>query len=266
MENKVGNMNRKSRRLIQYAVLPVVAAMLMTGCGLIEPTGLNEEDEELVAEYAAGVIMRYSADKKGGLGDLRPTPTPIPWVDPADVAPTEAPEEEKTENENEEENPMEEVEDREDIAQPAASSGFDGHNLASAIGIDGFDITYEGFETADIYPDGAGDDLSFSMQATPGHKLLVVHLIVINEEAQDKPCDVLSCNVKFRVLINGTNRVNEQMTILLNDLKSYNETIPGNGSADTVLVFEVEDQVVENIDNLSLVTVTSTGESVFALE
>ena len=266
MENKVGNMNRKSRRLIQYAVLPVIAAMFMTGCGLIEPTGLNEEDEELVAEYAAGVIMRYSADKKGGLGDLRPTPTPIPWVDPADVAPTEAPEEEENENENEEETPMEEVEERDDLAQPAVSSGFDGHNLASTIGIDGFDITYEGFETADIYPDGAGDDLSFSMQATPGRKLLVVHLNVINEDAQDKLCDVLSCNVKFRVLINGTNRVNEQMTILLNDLKSYNETIPGNGSADTVLVFEVEDQVVENIDNLSLVTVTSTGESVFALK
>ena len=265
MENKVGNMNRKSRRLIQYAVLPVIAAMLMTGCGLIEPTGLNEEDEELVAEYAAGVIMRYSADKKGGLGDLRPTPTPIPWVDPADVAPTEAPEEEKTGNENEEEIPMEEVEERDDLAQPAVSSGFDGHNLASTIGIDGFDITYEGFETADVYPDSTGNDLSFSMQSTPGHKLLVVHLNVINNDSQDKLCDVLSCNVKFRVLINETTRVNEQMTILLNDLKSYNETVPANGSADTVLVFEIEDNMVQNINNLSLIAVTSSGESSFAL-
>lgn len=261
-------MNKKRVKIV-CTILTAVMCSMLGGCGLIESTGLSEEEDELVAEYAAGVIMRYSADKKGGLGDLRPTPTLIPWVDPASVAPEEAEKEGQAEEENSpgDEMPMEEVEGREDatVAEPA-SSGTEGRNIASAIGIDGFDVTYKGYETVDMYPESSGDDLSFSMQSTPGHKLLVVHLNVINEEAQDKPCDVLSRNVKFRVLINGTNRVNEQMTILLNDLKSYNETIPGNGSADTVLVFEVEDQVVENIDNLSLVIVTSTGESVFALE
>ncbi|MCR5602571.1 MAG: hypothetical protein K6G27_02580 [Lachnospiraceae bacterium] len=260
----MGHLNGKIKRIILCGTLPLVMASAITGCGLIETTDLNEEDEELVAEYAAGVLMRYSADKKGGLGDLRPTPTPIPWVDPADVVPTEAPEEEK--EEKEEEVPMEEVEEREGFSDTSSGSAFDGHNLASAIGIDGFDITYEGFETADIYPDGAGDDLSFSMQATPGRKLLVVHLKVANEEGEDKQCDVLSCNVKFRILINETDRVNEQMTILLNDLKSYNEIIPANGSVDTVLVFETGESLTENIKNLSLITVTSNGESVYKLK
>lgn len=261
-------MKRRIGKLLTCGLAAVLTASMLTGCGLIQSTGLSEEEDELVAEYAAGVIMRYSADKKGGLGDLRPTPTPIPWVDPKDVAPTEAPEEEEREEreEPEEEVPMEEVNARDDISAGSHSGSFDGHNLAAAIGIEGFDITYEGFETADVYPESPGDDLSFSMQSTPGRKLLVVHLNVINNEGQDKLCDVLACNVKFRVLINETDRVNEQMTILLNDLKSYNETIPANGSADTVLVFEVEDQLAQNINNLSLIAVTSAGESTFALK
>ena len=259
-------MKKRVKKILAYGLTAVMTASMLTGCGLIETTGLNEEEEELVAEYAAGVLMRYSADKKGGLGDLRPTPTPIPWVDPADVVPTEAPEEPEEEENEPEEVPMEEVAGREDDSAGGAGAAFDGRNLASAIGIDGFDITYEGYETADVYPESAGDDLSFSMQSSPGHKLLVVHLNVHNADGQDKLCDVLACNVKFRALINETDRVNEQMTILLNDLKSYNEEIPAGGSADTVLVFEIDDQTAENINKLSLVTVGTAGESVFSLK
>ena len=256
---------KKRGKIITYGILAAVMVSMLGGCGLVESTGLSDEEDELVAEYAAGVIMRYSADKKGGLGDLKPTPIPIPWVDPATVEPEKSSEDEKIEEENE--IPMEEVEEREDVAvsEPAAP-GFDGHNLASAIGIDGFDITYKGYETVDVYPESSGDDLSFSMQSTPGHKLLVVHLDVMNNDSQERLCDVLSCNVKFRILINEADRVNEQMTILLNDLKSYNEMIPANTSTDTVLVFEVDDNMAESITDLSLVVVTAAGESTFALK
>lgn len=256
-------MKRQVKRIPVYGLIIAIVSTLVSGCGLIESTGLNDEEEELVAEYAAGVLMRYSANRRGGLGDLTPTPTPIPWVDPEEVEPTETP----VENDgDEEEIPMEEVEDFTDFSESSAGSGLDGSSLASAIGIEGFDIEYTGYEIAEVYPPATGDDLSFSMQSTPGRKLLVVHLNVINNDTQDKVCDVLSCNVKFRVLINETERVNEQMTILLNDLKSYNETIPGGGTADTVLVFEIEDDKAENINNLSLVSVTSSGESVFSLK
>ena len=263
MEDKRGKMKKRLKTLA-YVLLTAIVLSLLGGCGLIESTGLSDEEDELVAEYAAGVIMRYSADKKGGLGDLKPTPEPIPWVDPATVAPAEEPQEE--EDDTEEEIPMEEVEERVDDSVQPGTQGYDGNSLAAAIGVSGFDISYQGYETADVYPASTGDDLSFSMQSTPGHKLLVVHLDVMNNDPQEKECDVLSCNVKFRVLINETKRVNEQMTILLNDLKSYNGTVPANSSVDTVLVFEVEDQLAENINNLSLVTVTSSGESTFALK
>ncbi|MCR4806505.1 MAG: hypothetical protein K5857_02405 [Lachnospiraceae bacterium] len=261
-------MRKEIKRSIVYGMAAIMTAGALTGCGLIESTGLSQEEEDLVAEYAAGVLMRYSAGETGGLGDLRPTPTPIPWNDPAEVKPTEAPEEETGEEEDtdmEEEVPIEEVEGREDVSGQTPGGALNGRNLASAIGIGDFDITYEGFEAADVYPETTGNDLSFSMQATPGRKLLIVHLNVINDSSEDKVCDVLSQNVKFRVVINENKRINEQMTILLNDLKAYNDTIPAGSSADTVLVFEAEDQVIAGINTLSLVVVNQNGESVFSL-
>ncbi|MCR5603092.1 MAG: hypothetical protein K6G27_05245, partial [Lachnospiraceae bacterium] len=68
-----------------------------------------------------------------------------------------------------------------------------------------------------------------------------------------------------RALINGTTRVNEQMTILLNDLKSYREMIDADSSVDTVLVFEVDSALAEQIGSLSLVVVGAGGESTFSL-
>ena len=259
-------MNKGIRKSLIYGMLTVMISVLLSGCGIIRSTGLSDEEDELVAEYAAGVIMRYSADKKGGLGDLRPTPTPIPWVDPATVEPQGTDEQEEDEEETEDQVPFEEVAGKEDIAQGSAGGGaFNGHNLAGTIGIGDFDISYEGYEIVDMYPESTEGDLSFSMQATAGRKLLVVHLNVINEGSEEKVCDALACNVKYRILINETTRVNEQMTILLNDLKSYNESIAAGSAADTVLVFEIEEAVASNIGSLSLVVVNSEGESVFAL-
>ena len=72
--------------------------------------------------------------------------------------------------------------------------------------------------------------------------------------------------IKFRILINEKDRVNEQMTILLNDLKSFSDTIPAGQTVDTVLVFEVDNDVAGSISSLALIVVNSQGESQFLLK
>ena len=103
------------------------------------------------------------------------------------------------------------------------------------------------------------------MQAAPGKKLIVLHFDVMNPGSADAECNVLDCNVKFRILVNETNRINEQMTILLNDLKSYKDTIGAGQTRDTVLVFEADTSVAESIGSLSLIVVSGSGESAFTL-
>ena len=264
-------MKGKMKQMAAYVLILAMFGTMLAGCGLIQPTGLNDDDEELVAEYAAGVIMRYSADKKGGLGNPKPTPIPteIPEEPPEEPAVNEVPVKEDTgdipEGDGEEENPAEEAKNKGNVSADAIPDKADGTAICEAIGIKGFDLKYKGFETADIYPESNGNDLTFSMQAAPGKKLIVLHFDAINKGSADAECNVLDCNVKFRILVNENDRINEQMTILLNDLKSYKETIRAGQSEDTVLVFEADTQVAAGISSLSLVVVGTGGESVFRL-
>lgn len=260
----------KKGKIKQVTVLWLILAVFCTmiaGCGLIQPTGLNENDEELVAEYAAGVLMRYSADKKGGLGNPKPTSKPVEA--PANEVVTPVDEAAETQDESPDipadDNEPEEVEKTTDVLADAATAKADGAAICDAIGIRGFEMTYKGYETADIYPKSDGNDLTFSMQAAPGKKLIVLHFDVMNPGSGEAECNVLDCNVKFRILVNDTNRINEQMTILLNDLKSYKDTIGAGQTKDTVLVFEADASVAESIGSLSLIVVNGSGESAFTL-
>ena len=265
-------MNDRIRKRIIYCLISVMLVSMLGGCGLIAQTGLDDNEEELVAEYAAGVLLRYSADKKGGLGNPKPTPVPTEEPVPEEVVPEDKIKDlDKTENKPEDEWEGDETEPAEtdknaDEQEAAVAKPADGRAIADAIGISGFDMAYGGFEIAEVYPDAHSNDLTFSMQAAEGKKLLVVHMDVINPDDADRECDALSCNVKYRILINETTRINEQMTILLNDLKSYSDTIKAKRKVDTVLVFEVDDAMVSQINTMSLVVVNAQGESVFSLK
>lgn len=219
--------------------------------------------------------MRYSADKKGGFGNPKPTPKPfvVPETpeSPAEPAPAEdAPPVQEVDGDvpTEDEIPdtaSENAVSSEETGGNAGSVAAGGAGIPAAIGIPEFEMTYKGYETADIYPKSDGSDLTFSMQAAPGKELVVLHFDVKNPGSSDAECNVLDQNVKFRILVNESNRINEQMTILLNDLKSYKDTIGAGQAADTVLVFEADASVAESIRSLSLIVVNSGAESSFSL-
>lgn len=253
-------MLKKIKRITAYGMI-VLLGLNLSGCGLVASTGLTENEEELVAEYAAGVIMRYSADKKGGFGNLKPTPAPI-FVPPADegIEPAEPDDMDSSDDFFDEASGNED--EMTDMSQDMPGQEVETvAGISGILGLDGFDVTYAGYEVADIYPPAEDGVLSFSMQAEEGKKLLVLHFDVTNTGTEDKLCDVLNNNVKFRVSVNGGSRINEQMTILLNDLTSYSETVAAGQKEDTVLVFEVAPSVVEQVNSLTLIMVGNGGES-----
>ncbi len=257
-------MLRRLKRIIAYGMV-MLLTLNLSGCGLAASTGLTENEEELVAEYAAGVLMRYIADKKGGLGNPRPTPAPIvvPSADETEV-PDAAEDTVSSDDTFDDEIPDT---DSEAVMPEDMGGGIavPDKGLAETLELEGFEVKYTGYEAADIYPPAEDGVLAFSMQAEEGKKLLVLHFDVTNTGSEDKLCDVLNKNVKFRIIANGGSRINEQMTILLNDLKSYSDTVPAGQTVDTVLVFEVAPSVAEQINSLSLIMVGMDGESTFDL-
>ncbi|MCR5357336.1 MAG: hypothetical protein K6E63_08015 [Lachnospiraceae bacterium] len=256
-------------------VLSLFAAL--SGCSSKDvDTGLSQEDEELVAEYAAGLLLKNSAREYGGLSDYDPAADVVeqpvaeeaPAAEPApeETAPEPAADEAEPPSENDADSAPNEVSEVTDVSEPVLSPGDNGAAICEAIGISGLEMSYTGYEVADVYPEPDGNELSFSMQSTEGRKLLVVHFDLKNPDSSDKMCSVLDNSIKFRILINDSERVNEQMTILLNDLKSYSDTIPAGQTVDTVLVFEVDDNVAADIGSLALIVINSEGESQFKIK
>ncbi|MCR5234290.1 MAG: DUF5067 domain-containing protein [Lachnospiraceae bacterium] len=260
-------MLRRLKRIIAYGMIMLLSFNL-SGCGLAASTGLSENEEELVAEYAAGVLMRYIADKKGGLGNPRPTPAPIiaPPADEMGTSEDTEDTEDITSSDDTFDDELTDTDSAADLPEDMASGiAVPDKGLAETLELEGFDVEYTGYEVADIYPPSEDGVLAFSMQAEEGKQLLVLHFDVTNTSSEDKLCDVLNKNVKFRITVNGGSRINEQMTILLNDLKSYSDTVPAGQKVDTVLVFEVAPSVTEQISSLSLIMVGMDGESTFNL-
>ena len=52
----------------------LTAAMILTGCGQTEMVELSEEQQTQVAEYAAGLLLKYASNYHSRLVDNSATP------------------------------------------------------------------------------------------------------------------------------------------------------------------------------------------------
>jgi hypothetical protein len=69
---------------------------------------------------------------------------------------------------------------------------------------------------------------------------------------------MLSRKVSFRMTLNDNVQAAAQVTILLNDLGTYQGTIEAGSGTDTVLLFEVPADTPEDLNKISLEVVENT--------
>lgn len=239
--------NNKILNKILVVILTLCMAVSFAGCSGVD---LTEEESQKIAEYSAGLLLKYSKGYKGNLTNAQY----VPPVDPVTIESDEAivPEEEEVLPEVTEDDANGEGQKSDNKSN--SDSYFEG-GFSEAIGLDGFDVNFSGVEFVDKFPNDDVEDLVFSMQAQPGNKLITLHFNVININDTPALCDMLHNNVKFRMKINNHDVINAQSTILLNDFKQYYEEIAGNSAADCVLIFEASEETCQSIQNADLVTV-----------
>lgn len=236
----------KKNRLIVYIM--TIAMVILSGCG--SAVALTEEQNDLVAEYAAGLLVKYNNGHTMGLVSDKSldmellyataTPTPIPTPEPVEEI---LPEEEVSED---------------GLVDDISSGGDDsGSNnvaislvpLNEAFGLNGAQLTYVFYELCDTYPT-MGDDLVMSMNASPGNQLLIVHMNLVNPTADTASFATNLAGKKVRALINGQDKIRADVTLLSNDLINYSGTLESMSGEDVVLVFDVP--VGTNIGSLDL--------------
>ena len=200
-------------------------ALLTAGCG--EMPDLTQEETDLIAEYAAGMLLKYDRD----INRLVDTSMYEEEVEEEVILPEE--EEEPTETEEEESTSVVDVSQDEET-EPTVSS------VEQYYGVPNVMITYTGYEVSDSYPPSSeGEDLVFSMEASSGTQLLVLKFNAQNLSGEDQNLNMLGYGARFRVSVNGESSKGALATMLVNDMQTYNDVIPANSAVELVSIVEI---------------------------
>lgn len=236
-----------------------VSACMLTGC-IDSMPDMTEEQSELVAEYAADMLLKYSPNYHYRIADEE------------EVASAEA----EMETSQEEETMQEESQPSQDLSQTgsgetvsvgAETSVEDGseYDLAAFFGMDQFSIMYASCEATDAYPN-AESGVGFSVTAPQGYNLLVLHFDVENLGEEAAQCDLFDQISKVSVNVNDAGYVQALSTLLTNDLTTYMEDIPAGEVADAVVVVPVEQTDLDEIQTAVMQITTQDSVVNISLE
>ena len=216
----------------------IMAAALLTGCGSTMPD-LTQEENDLISEYAVGVLLKYDKYHSGRLVDT----TDYETVE--DVAQAEEPEETEQPEPEQEEMPVDDTEvvdvsqDEETPVIPATIEEY--------YGLQDFTFQYTGYELVQNYPPDADENnVFFSMDATEGMQLMVLKFTAFNTSSSDQTLNMLERGARFRVSVNGESSKGALATMLLNDMQTYNDMVPAGSMVELVSIVEIPQSVSVN--------------------
>lgn len=238
---------------IRILLCSIGIVCVLTGCG--RTVELTEEENEIITEYAVGLLLKYDKYYSNHLVELD---DPVEEADDEEISPEEEmPQEEETDMEE----PAVEETPVIDMAEEAQAS-----SIEEFYGIDGVAFQYTGYELKDEYPEMTEDSamLGFVMDATDGMKLLVLKFQAINLNGVETELNMLNYGTKIRVVVNGESPKSALSTMLLNDLQTYRGMIGAGEPTELVAVIEVPDGT--SVDNLSIVLRNDTDKATLDLQ
>ena len=221
---------------LRYVLTILSLAFLLTGCG----AEISEEQNRIMAEYAADLLLKYDANYQSRL------------VEPEDESEFLDTTEASTENTigdsgTEEPAAATEAESgRTDDTEASVS------NIADVLGLEGVSITYADCTFVDSYPAGEPEESFVDLNAEEGYKLAVLRFHIQNPSSQDREVDLLHAQVDYQLLVNGSKNVKPMLTILTEDLGTFQSTLSPDQEQSAVLVFQVSESLVNEIDTLNL--------------
>lgn len=211
----------------------------LTGCGDAMPE-LTEEENEVITEYAVGLLLKYDKYHNSRLVDL------TAYEEEQDSLKEEEPEEDNIVPEEEQDVPSADSTEVVDVSEEQVTAS----SIEEFYGIQGFSFRYSGYDIQNEYPEMTENeaDAFFAMQATPGMKLLVLKFQVMNNSGMEQELNMLNYVMRTRVSVNGEASKSVLSTMLLNDLQTYKGIIGAGDSTELVAIIEVpEGTYAENI-------------------
>lgn len=251
MEKQTGKDRRMTgnQKRIICGVLLCAMALGMTACGNEIPE-LTEEESQRIGEYAAVTLLKYDANSRSRLVD--------PEIVIAKLEKDAAKEAGRQENAQTEEQPAGTTasETETPVAQEKAVTSLeDFFGLA-----EGVTLTYRDYQIADSYPEDGSADEYFALDASAGKKLLVLNFELTNGTDLEENVDLLSTATRYIITVNDSTRGNALTTMLPNDMSTYVETMSPGEMQGLVLLLEVNEELTNTIQNISLQLKNASNE------
>ncbi len=230
-----------NKKRVVCGVLMCAMALGMTACGNEIPD-LTEDESQRVGEYAAVTLLKYDANNRSRLVD--------PAIVIAKLEKEAAKEARRQENAQTEEQPAGST--ASEIEAPTAQEDIT-TSLEDFFGLaEGMTLTYRDYQIADSYPEDGSTDDFFALDASAGKKLLVLNFELTNGTEQEENIDFLSTASRYIITVNDSTRGNALTTMLPNDMSTYAETMAPGETQGLVLLLEVNEDVANAIQNISL--------------
>lgn len=221
-------------------ILLGISMMLGMLCGCLEATPLTDSEMDVVAEYAATLLLKhdtkyvtplYYAETSEEMEKLlTPTPTPTPTE-----VPTPTP---VVGNNNASGNSS--VTGQPTLTPtptpPMYNDEETGKQLTEIIAVEDITVTCENFKLMD----SVVSNEYFALAAKKGRQYAVVSFKLHNETDQEIIFDASEKGLEYSIDVNTGTVSKVSLSMLENDLQYMPIAVPANGTADAVLVFEID--------------------------
>lgn len=232
------------KKIISYLLICICCFGL---CGCTDYPGMAESDYDLVAEYAAGLLLAYSDADENRLMNVEEALSVLEEEKAAEELipeePVEEPEEEPVVDEQSQ--PDTPVIDNTEIMEEKPLAPIN-----DAMGVDLLTVQFKGYEIVDSYPDGSG--AFFALDAGMGNKLLVTKITLTNNTDSSVDINMLEKNISFKMSLDGNGYKFALSTMLLDDLSTYVGSLGSQSSVDLVLISEWKEEQLASITNPTL--------------
>ncbi len=254
-EAKHANKKIWKRRLL--AGLIACGIFVTTGCGQV--IDLTDEENHLIAEYAAELLLKYDRnyDTRYNPDELEDTTETMTETDATTEATTEmvttteaatTEQDAPADGQTTQAQPVTDEAVKEDIGA-TVDSDFD---IAAFVGESRISVRYAYYMVVDSYPSYDQDGMYIEVQAPEGYKLLVLKFEVENKTNEDQAVDLYNKDVNYNIVVDNSRTTKQMLTILADDLYTYDKTIQASSREETVLLYTVSDSVANKWTDLKL--------------
>lgn len=227
------------KKIMAVSLVMVMVAGCLSGCA--KKVDLTEDEQNLVAEYAAQVVLKHDKNYNGKLKEI---------------------DTEEATSKNKETATNNVIVNTEQGTEP--NSNIDLKSLSDAFGFGALTVNYTGYQVLDTYPDTS--DVAFVLKSKADTRLLILKFNVSNQTENAVDVPMMSFDTTIKSTINGSESYSALVTLLMDGLNTFSGTVAAGETKELVLAFETPNSDENSINSLQLKVSKNGDSSIFDLK